>query len=362
MYNFYSFSAIRGMQAGHPYYTVMIPLCQVPRIFSFDNETLPADLRTQRVLSKVRVPQIADYLSTNWDNYILSSLCASVDGDLNFKPASDDLSLRNVGILTISMDAQFLLNDGQHRRAAIEEALKTRPELENETISVVLFADRGLERCQQMFADLNKNAVRPSGSLNVLFDHRDPLARLSAHVLSEVEFFRRFTDLERSSISNRGTALYTLSSLNRANEWLAGRTADRFGEDTPALTAAYWGALYEVMLDWQHLDAGTMKSCGLRQTTVHAHGVLLQSLGLLGGRLLAEKPEAWRKYLSNLKSLDWSRRNADLWEGRVMNGTRMNGQKRAVLLGANVLYQTVGLPLDERGHLAESSFDEKKAA
>ena len=52
MSNFYSFSAIRGMQAGHPYYTVMIPLCQVPRIFSFDDETLPPDLRTQRVLSK----------------------------------------------------------------------------------------------------------------------------------------------------------------------------------------------------------------------------------------------------------------------------------------------------------------------
>ena len=362
MNNFYSLSAIRGMQAGHPYYTVMIPLCQVPRIFSFDDETLPPDLRSQRVLSRVRVPQIADYLSTNWDNYILSSLCASVDGDLSFTPASQEFSLRNVGTLTISMDARILLNDGQHRRAAIEEALKTRPEIENETISVVLFADRGLERSQQMFADLNKNAVRPSGSLNVLFDHRNALARLSAHVLSEVEFFRRFTDLERSSIPNRGTALYTLSSLNRANEWLAGRAADRFGERTPALAAAYWSALYNEMLDWQRLDAGTLKSCDLRQATVHAHGVLLQSLGLLGGRLLSEKPKTWPKHLSKLKSLDWSRRNIDLWGGRVMNGARMNGQKRAVLLGANVLCQTVGLPLDERGRHAESCLHEREAA
>jgi len=362
MNNFYSFSAIRGIQAGHPYYTVMIPLCQVPRIFNFDDETLPPDLRSQRVLSKIRVPHIADYLSTNWDNYILSSLCASVDGDLSFNSASNDLTFRNVGILTISMDSRILLNDGQHRRAAIEEALKTRPELENETISVVLFADRGLERCQQMFADLNKNAVRPSGSLNILFDHRNPLARLSAHVLSEVEFFRRFTDLERSSIPNRGTALYTLSSLNRANEWLAGKTADRFGEDTSTLAATYWGTLYQEMIDWQRLDAGTLKSCDLRQSTVHAHGVLLQSFGILGGRLLAEKPKAWRKYLSNLKSLDWSRRNSDLWEGRVMNGARMNGQKRAVLLGANVLCQTVGLSLDERGRYAELSLHDRKAA
>ena len=161
MSNYFAFSAIRGVQAGHPYYAVMIALSQVPRLFRFDDDSLPADLRTQRVLSKVRVPQIANYLSDNWDSYTLSSLCASVDGDMSFRAASDSPELRNVGVLSISMDSRILLNDGQHRRAAIEEALKTRPEIENETISVVMFADRGLERSQQMFADLNKNAVRP---------------------------------------------------------------------------------------------------------------------------------------------------------------------------------------------------------
>lgn len=362
MTNFYSFSAIRGVQAGHPYYTVMIPLVQVPRLFSFDDESLPADLRAQRVLSKVRVPQIADYLAANWDDYILSSLCASVDGDISFKPAADEIALRNVGILTFTMDARILLNDGQHRRAAIEEALKTRPELENETISVVLFADRGLERSQQMFADLNKNAVRPSRSLSVLFDHRNPLAQLSAHLLSEVEFFQRFTDLERSSIPNRATPLYTLSSLNRANGLLAGQEADRFGQKTAAKVVDYWSALYGHMKDWQRLDAGTLKASDLRQSTVHAHGVLLQGLGLLGGRLLTECPKNWRSKLAKVENIDWSRRNADLWEGRVMNGVRMNGQKRAVQLGANVLCQAVGLDLDERGRLAEESLMTAEAA
>ena len=355
MNNFYSFSAIRGMQAGHPYYTVMIPLMQVPRLFSFDDEGLPADLRAQRVLSKVRVPQIADYLATNWDDYILSSLCASVDGDVSFKPVADEFSLRNIGILTIPMNARILLNDGQHRCAAITEALKTRRELENETISVVIFSDRGLERSQQMFADLNKNAVRPSGSLNVLFDHRNPLARLSAHLLSEVEFFQRFTDLERSSIPNRATSLYTLSSLNRANGLLAGQEANRFGQKTTEKVVEYWSTLYNHMKDWQRLDAGTLKANDLRQNTVHAHGVLLQALGLLGGRLLTEHPENWRSKLAKIEKIDWSRRNASLWEGRVMNGARMNGQQRAVQLGANVLCLTVGIKLDERGQIVEES-------
>jgi cysteine sulfinate desulfinase/cysteine desulfurase-like protein len=35
----------------------------------------------------------------------------------------------NMGELRVSLEARFLINDGQHRRAAIEEALKQRPEL-----------------------------------------------------------------------------------------------------------------------------------------------------------------------------------------------------------------------------------------
>lgn len=112
-------------------------------------------------------------------------------------PGQRQPQFRNVGELRLSMTARIVLNDGQHRRAAIEEALKARPKLENETISVVLFVDEGLERCQQMFADLNKNAVRPSGSLNVLYDRRNPLARLSTRVLEGIPFFQEFIELEK---------------------------------------------------------------------------------------------------------------------------------------------------------------------
>jgi DNA sulfur modification protein DndB len=116
------------------------------------------------------------------------------------------------------------------------------------------------------------------------------------------------------------------------------------------------------MPDWHRLDAGTVKSSDLRQNTVLAHGVLLQSLGVLGGRLLSEQKKTWRTYVAKLNSVDWSRRNASLWEGRVMNGARMNGQKRAVFLGTNVLCNAVGLKLDERGRHAEESLEDMETA
>src|SRR5262245_1838464 len=139
----------------------MCPLKVIPKVFLFDEEELTAELRAQRALNRTRIPQIARYIVENPRDYIFSSITASVDGEVAFEPVGKDGSARNVGRLMIPMTSRFLINDGQHRRAAIEEALKERPELGDETISVVFFADAGLRRSQQMFADLNRHAIRP---------------------------------------------------------------------------------------------------------------------------------------------------------------------------------------------------------
>jgi DNA sulfur modification protein DndB len=115
----------------------MVALKVVPRLFKFDDEAIPADLRAQRVLNRGRIPAIANYITSNPTEYILSSLCASIDGELEFEPAAADGPLRAVGKLRIAMSATILINDGQHRRAAIEEAIRERPLLGDETISVV---------------------------------------------------------------------------------------------------------------------------------------------------------------------------------------------------------------------------------
>ena len=115
----------------------------------------------------------------NRDSYVFSALTASIDADVSFTPLTDRDEGSRVGLLHIPMDDRFIINDGQHRRAAIELALTEDPSLGDETIAVVFFIDLGLERCQQMFADLNRHAVRPSPSLGVLYDHRDAMASLT---------------------------------------------------------------------------------------------------------------------------------------------------------------------------------------
>ena len=168
----YVFPSIRGIQAGREYYISMCPLRLIPRIFLFDEEELRPELRSQRTLNKQRVPDMCRYILENTNEYIFSALTASIDGKVRFEPIGEAGDDRSMGRLWIPMNAKFVINDGQHRRAAIEAALHENPELGDETISVVFFMDVGLKRTQQMFADLNRYAVRPTTSIGILYDHR----------------------------------------------------------------------------------------------------------------------------------------------------------------------------------------------
>ena len=58
--------------------------------------------------------------------------------EIAFVVSGDDRNFR-LGVLNVDMSARFLINDGQHRRAAIEHAMRERPEIGDETIAVVFF-------------------------------------------------------------------------------------------------------------------------------------------------------------------------------------------------------------------------------
>ena len=179
------------------------------------------------------------------------------------------------------MGATILINDGQHRRAAIEEALRERPTLGDETISVVVFADRGLKRSQQMFADLNIHAVRPTKSIKLLYDHRDALAGLSRDVVEAVPLFRDFTCFDSTSISNRSVKLFTLSSIHQSTVELIGKSnAGKIESADKDMAVEFWKAVIANMPDWQRVGTREVSSFELRRDFIHAHGVALQAIAI----------------------------------------------------------------------------------
>src|SRR5262245_22156131 len=120
----HAFPAVRGVQAGREFFVATCPLRIIPRIFVFNEEEVPPEIRAQRTLNRQRIPEIAAYLVSNLDSYVLSALTASVNCDVDFIPYGNSSPENMLGTLKIPMDANILINDGQHRRAAIEEAIK----------------------------------------------------------------------------------------------------------------------------------------------------------------------------------------------------------------------------------------------
>ena len=344
----HSFPALRGVQAGSEFYIAMCPMGLVTKIFVFDDEEVPPELRAQRTLNRSRIPEIARYLSENRDSYVVSALTASVDASVVFKANGDQGAERSMGTLQVPMDARLLINDGQHRRAAIEEAIKECPELRDEHVPVLFFVDQGLTRSQQMFSDLNKHAIRPSDSLSTLYDQRDPSSELARYVAITVEGFKGMTEMERSSISNRSTKLFTLSGIKHASRALLrkGRREDIASEDK-VFAAAFWTEVTSNMPDWGLAKARKVASTDLRQNFVHAHGVALQAIGTAGADLVASHPKNWQEKLKKLQTVDWSRSNESLWEGRAMIHGRISKARTNVRLTANLLKEHMGMRLNE---------------
>ena len=224
----------------------------IPKIFIFDEEEVPPELRAQRTLNRSRIPEMANYLVDNREDYTLSAITASVNDQVHFEPLADTGVAVNLGLLSVPMDAQILINDGQHRRAAIEEAIRNNSELGHDNIPVLFFIDDGLKRSQQMFADLNKHAVRPNDSLSTLYDWRDPSSSMSRYIVDTVACFKKLTEMEKSSISNRSIKLFALSSIKLSSRSLLRKSAkDPISEEEMELAALYWQQVTEAMPDWK---------------------------------------------------------------------------------------------------------------
>ncbi len=343
-----TFPVIRGLQSRREYFVAMWTLRMLRQISIFDEDELPPELRAQRTINKARIPEISGYILDNPNDYVFSALTVSII------PGQDKL-----GILRVPMDARFIINDGQHRRAAIIEALEQKPDLGHETIAVVFFLDIGLERCQQMFADLNRYAIRPSRSLGLLYDHRNDKARLAKLVIMKSDVFRDIVDMEKSSLAKRSRKLFTLSAFyNACADLIEGMATGNLTEDAN-LARGFWEAVADHFPSWGQVREGRLPASEVREGFIHSHGIALQAIGKSGNTLLRNHPKDWRKRLDALEKIDWSRSNAKIWEGRAMIGGKVSKVSTNVILTTNIIKQALSLPLDDSQQRVETAHERK---
>lgn len=343
----YNFPAVRGLQAEREYYIAMIPLALLPKMFGNEDEYLLPEYRAQRNINESRIPEIRDYILNNPTTYCFSALSASIDGDFSFEKSELD---ENIGVLKVDMSAVLLINDGQHRKAAIEAALKEKSKLSDETIAIVLFKDEGLKRSQQMFADLNKHAVKPSKSLSTLYDDRDDLSNAVKEVVNSISFLNKYIDKEHDSLGKYSSKLYTLSNFLRANQRIV-RNSVIYERDREFLLN-YWKAVFSNIEELKMLENKQIYKCTLKEEYILTLSVLINAFGRLGYTFYVEKLDF--SLLKNLSTIDWLRNNPE-WIGRVFNEQgKINGKEDGVIKICNLIKTKLGIKLNKEETVKEN--------
>jgi len=350
-----SFPAIRAVQARREYYVIMCPLKHISKIFTFDDVELSPEIRAQRILNKSRVPNLARYIVDNPDDYVFSAITASIDGDVVFDKLGKPEEETTFGLLKIGLGAKFIINDGQHRRAAIEQAVHLEPKLGNDSIAVVLFLDKGLERSQQMFSDLNRHAIRPATSIARLYDHRDPIAEVIRRVVYETEVFKGVVEMERSNIAERSSKLFPFSGIYSASKYLINLEDKKKIEQVVILVSSFWENVGQQFDQWRGVRIGNLSAAEVRRDYIHTHVVMLQALGIAGKDLIKANPTNWKAKLKNLKKIDWLKSNP-IWDRRVLNNGRVVKNSNSIVLASNVIKKSLGVTLNVNEKALESKF------
>lgn len=343
-----SFPAMQGVIGQRTYYSCLMKLNAIPKMFTFrDWAEFTPDEREQRILNKKRIPEIAKYMLDNEDGYLFSSITASYKCAVEFAPVDGN------GLGTLSMEfeeANFVINDGQHRCAAIAAAIKENPAMGEESISVILFPYEGRDRVQQMFSDLNRNAAKTSKSLDILFDKRDELANITLDVTEAVPAFKGLVDKDAVSLPVRSAKLFSLSALYDANEELLSHvTSGDHKATAPELLAVateYWVAVSKAIPEWGKVKNGDLKALELRQENICSHAVVLRAIGAVGSDLMKTDPSGWKGRLLDLQSINWSKKNPD-WEGVCMVANSVVSNRQARQATKAYIKLNLGLPLSD---------------
>lgn len=329
------FFGIKGTQAHTEYYVCMVPLSVLSKLFIFSGSELPPTIRSQRILNKARIPEMKRYILQNRDSYVFSALTASVDGDITFKPIDTVEQYRSLGEIEININNRIVINDGQHRKAAIDAALAECPELKYEDIAVVLFPDAGLKRSRQMFSDLNRYAIRPTKSINILYDQRDPFSAMICGLVDSLPMFGEWVDREKASVSNRSRALFTLSGIyGSSQDLIKGLTLT----NEPVTIRQFWETLYAAIPEWRDVVSGQIKASKLRAESLTGHAILHRALAHVGNDLLRKGRQLVE--LGSVQHIDWRKTNPK-WDGHVVVNGNISASNSSVQYVASAVREAL---------------------
>jgi len=327
----------------------------------FPPENLPPEKVIQRQINKSRIPKIADYLVKYFDDYILPPIIASIDGDVRFEALSEERENLQLGILHIPESADMIINDGQHRCAAIKHAVDRRPELKMETLGVVFYIDRGVKRARQMFSDLNGHPIRTNRNITTTFDSRPYLSAVTKYTIDRCNILRDRVELFASSCAAGSPRIFTISALDKAHGLLLKDLLTQDVSKDAEVCARFWNVLESCLPKVSEMVAGKVMAQDVKETYFYPYSIALQGLAASVNQLIKERPGTWERDLVAVGRLDWRRANS-VWEGRAMNAGRLTTGGNHPILTRNLIKRELKLQLTEEEQRVEDAFKQQHKA
>lgn len=115
----------------------------------------------------------------------------------------DDSSRDSIGLLMLEGNEGLFAIDGQHRVEAIKQALKTKPELGTDEISVIFVAhktdEKGQTRTRRLFSTLNRYAKPVSKGEIVALDEDDAFAIITRRLVEDFYLMKGFVHFGKTA-------------------------------------------------------------------------------------------------------------------------------------------------------------------
>lgn len=191
--------AIRGILGDIVYYTSSFTFKQITeRVKKIDQELHTSTSlkdQLQRSLTK-NYESITDYILSQKEHFFNALVLAVYDGD----PVWNEIEVGfkgedyyNMGFLRLNGEEKIFPVDGQHRVEGIKDAIKKCPELEDETIAVILIGHHkdkeGMEKTRRIFSTLNRYAKPVSTGDIIALDEDDTVAIVTRNMLESFPLF-----------------------------------------------------------------------------------------------------------------------------------------------------------------------------
>lgn len=356
------FPALRGRMGELDFCILVMKLGEVVKHVGFAEDVqhwddgIPAEHKKQRKLNRTRIiNEMVPYLTLNRDHFY-SAITVELErpGDPSngvvFEPLPGQQGL---GTAKFDGTEQLMALDGQHRLKSIELALKEQPDLSRESIAVLVVPGRGYRRSQQLFSDLNRYAKQPSKTLNLLFEHREFLARVAKGVADKADSFQERVNLETNSLGRKTRHHITLAVLYECVvSLLDGAYAEdekdpaKLAEAVDNLVHVYDKVVFASLPDFHRVLRGELMPYDLRCKYIYSHSVGQQAIAKAIRACQDHFGADWEEVVhTGFPKIDWRITNAE-WEGSAVQGGAIQTRRQNVEHTATVIKLKLGVPVE----------------